>query len=185
VQVASPAPPKKTSFLSNVASKVGLSVDVEPSCLVKSCQTVKLFNNDPRQGLEFVDKASTFAGVAGATKAVLGRAAAKLVGKLAARRVAQEAPATVRGGESAAARYGREMHRTFDFGPGFRREFTLPSGRRADAVNLRTREVVELKPNNPRAIALGRRQLDAYARELEELYPGTPFTQRLETYERP
>ncbi len=66
-----------------------------------------------------------------------------------------------------------------------RREFTLPSGRRADAVNLRMREVVELKPNNPRAIAGGQRQLEAYARELEELYPGAPFTRRLETYDRP
>lgn len=98
---------------------------------------------------------------------------------------AREAPAIVRGGETAATRYGREIHKTFDYGPGFRREFTLPSGRRADAVNLRARKVVELKPNNPRAIAQGRRQLDAYARELEELYPGAPFTRRLETYDRP
>jgi RHS repeat-associated protein len=98
---------------------------------------------------------------------------------------AKEAPAIVRGGETAATRYGREIHKTFDYGAGFRREFTLPSGRRADAVNLRTREVVELKPNNPRAMAQGRHQLEAYARELEELYPGAPFTRRLETYDRP
>lgn len=91
----------------------------------------------------------------------------------------------VRGGETAATAYGRAIHKTFDYGQGFRREFTLPSGRRADAVNLRMREVVELKPNNPRAIAQGRRQLEAYARELEELYPRRPFTRRLETYDRP
>lgn len=60
----------------------------------------------------------------------------------------------------------------------------LPNGGRADAVNLRMREVIELKPNNPRAIALGRRQLDRYFRELEKTYPGAPFTRRLETYDR-
>lgn len=52
-------------------------------------------------------------------------------------------------------------------------------------MNLRAREVVELKPNNPRAIAQGRRQVDVYARELDEVYPGAPFTRRVETYERP
>ena len=96
-----------------------------------------------------------------------------------------EGAAIVRGGETAATAYGRAMHASYDYGAGFRREFRLQSGRRADAVNLRTREVIELKPNNPRAIRLGYRQLDAYARELQKMYPGKPFTTRLETYDRP
>jgi hypothetical protein len=83
------------------------------------------------------------------------------------------------------ARYGREIHRTFDYGPGFRREFTLPSGRRPDAVNLRERVVAELKPNNPAAIPRGLRQHEVYKRELDEVYPGAPFETRLETYDRP
>jgi hypothetical protein len=93
--------------------------------------------------------------------------------------------AVARGGESASARYGRDIHRTYDYGPGFEREFRLPSGRQPDAVNLRERIVVELKPDNPAAKRRGRRQLDIYRRELEELYPGTPFRTRLETYEQP
>jgi len=60
-----------------------------------------------------------------------------------------------------------------------------PGGGRADAVNLRTREVVELKPNNPAAIRSGQRQADAYARELERTYPGAPFRARVQTYDRP
>jgi len=52
-------------------------------------------------------------------------------------------------------------------------------------VNRRAREVGELKPNNPRAITQGRRQVDVYARELEELYLGSSFTRRVETYDRP
>jgi len=87
-------------------------------------------------------------------------------------------------GETTATAYGRAIHEPFDYGPEFRREFTLPSGGRTEAVNLRTRNVGEL-PNHPRAIALGRRQVDRAARELEETYSGTPFTRRLETYGRP
>ena len=83
-----------------------------------------------------------------------------------------------------AAAYGQEVHKTFDYGTGFRREFLLPSGRRADAVNLQTRTVKELKPNRPGAIAAGRKQLEAYRRELEAEYPGK-WTAELLTYEAP
>lgn len=100
-------------------------------------------------------------------------------------RATKVGPGVVRGGETAATRYGREIHKRFDYGPGFEREVRLASGRRADAVNFETREIVELKPNNPRAIALGRRQLGRYADELNREFPGRPFTTRVQTYERP
>lgn len=77
------------------------------------------------------------------------------------------------------------MHQTYDYGPGFRREFALDSGLRADAVNLQTREVLELKPNNPRAIRLGNQQLEDYIAELNEMYPGSPWTGKVVTYDRP
>ena len=90
------------------------------------------------------------------------------------------------GGESSAAAYGRYIHGVFDYGPGFEREFTLPSGKRADAVNFLTREVLELKPNNPAAIARGLRQAEGYASELNNEYSGgTPWTFYVVTYGRP
>lgn len=79
-----------------------------------------------------------------------------------------------RGGEWTAAVRGRQAHQSWDYGPGFRSEFRLPSGRRVDGINFRTREVVELKPNNPRAIREGQRQLYRYPEELNLEYPGTP-----------
>jgi hypothetical protein len=82
-----------------------------------------------------------------------------------------------------AAEYGKQIHKTYDYGPGFEREFRLPSGRRADAVNLETEEVLELKPNNPRAVQRGAKQLDAYIKELEENYGGE-WTGRVITYDR-
>ena len=78
------------------------------------------------------------------------------------------------------------MHKTWDYGPGFQPEFRLPSGRRVDGINLQTRHVIELKPNNPRAIRQGQRQLDGYLAELNDVYPGdTPWTGSIQTYTRP
>ena len=46
------------------------------------------------------------------------------------------------------------------------------------------RTVVELKPNNPRAIRQGERQLEQYLDELNREFPGdTPWTGRVETYD--
>ncbi|WP_182508373.1 hypothetical protein ACPEAN_18535 (plasmid) [Ralstonia solanacearum] len=58
----------------------------------------------------------------------------------------------------------------------------MPSGKRADAVNQATREVVELKPNNPSAVRRGERQVDGYRRELEKI-TGECWSCRVITYE--
>jgi len=52
-------------------------------------------------------------------------------------------------------------------------------------VNFETREVIELKPNNPRAIARGLNQVQGYAQQLDQEFPGDPFTYRVQTYDRP
>jgi len=55
-----------------------------------------------------------------------------------------------------------------------------------DAINFATREVIELKPNNPSAIARGLRQLSSYLDELDLMFPGEPkWTGYLVTYDRP
>lgn len=80
-----------------------------------------------------------------------------------------------------AARKGIEIHKKWDYGPGFQKEFKLDSGKRADAVNVKTREVIELKPNNPQAIARGEKQVEAYRKELEQMLGGT-WTSKVVTY---
>ena len=77
------------------------------------------------------------------------------------------------------------MHSTWDYGPGFSREFTLKAGGRVDGINFETREIIELKPNNPRAIRLGNQQVDGYIAKLNEQFPGDPWTGRVVTYDRP
>jgi len=54
-----------------------------------------------------------------------------------------------------------------------------------DAINFETREVLELKPNNARAIRLGERQLEGYIAKLNEQFPGDPWIGRVVTYDRP
>lgn len=89
-------------------------------------------------------------------------------------------------GETSATKLGRDMHASWDYGRGFEKEFRLPSGKRVDGINFETREIVELKPNNPRQIRLGQRQVDAYVDELNQAYPGdTPWTGSVVTYGGP
>jgi hypothetical protein len=57
-----------------------------------------------------------------------------------------------------------------------------PSGKRVDGVNFQTREVVELKPNNPNAIRRGAKQVENYRKELQD-WKGGSWTSRIETYE--
>jgi hypothetical protein len=89
---------------------------------------------------------------------------------------------TAKNGETVATARGRAAHKAKDYGPGYEKEVTLPNGKRADAVNLEKADVVELKPNNPRAVRRGERQVEGYRQQLEAEYD-KPFTGRVETYD--
>jgi len=78
----------------------------------------------------------------------------------------------VRGGENAAARLGRYVHKVFYKGSGLLENVRLPSGRIADAVDFANRIVRELKPNNLNAIRRGQRQVQRYADELAREFGG-------------
>ncbi len=78
---------------------------------------------------------------------------------------AHNACSSTSGNNGFAAR-GREMHDGYSriMGDrGYDTRMRLPSGRRPDAVDVASRTVRELKPDNPRAIARGIRQAAAYA----------------------
>ncbi|MEW6747783.1 MAG: hypothetical protein AB1486_34075 [Planctomycetota bacterium] len=78
---------------------------------------------------------------------------------------------------------GRQAHKDYDPGPGYEKEVTLPSGKRADAVNAETRDVRELKPDNPRAVKRGEKQVEGYRKELGET-TGEKWTSGVDTYKR-
>jgi hypothetical protein len=48
-------------------------------------------------------------------------------------------------------------------------EIKLPSGKRVDAIDWSTNTVRGLKPNNPRAIAKGTKQVAGYVTEFEKM----------------
>jgi len=76
---------------------------------------------------------------------------------------------------------GGKRHKDWEPGEGFKKEVRPPSGKRADAVNPDKQEVKELKPDNPRAVKQGKRQVEEYRRELEETEGGS-WTGKVETY---
>ncbi|MBL9179823.1 MAG: hypothetical protein JNM65_17315 [Verrucomicrobiaceae bacterium] len=86
-------------------------------------------------------------------------------------------------GETAATKAGRQAHKDWEPGEGFEKEVTLPSGKRADAVNLETKQVKELKPDNARAVKRGEKQVEGYRQELQKEHGGD-WTGAVETYKR-
>lgn len=71
-------------------------------------------------------------------------------------------------GETSATKRGREMHEAWDYGPDVAKEQKIGPGARVDGLDEINHIVYELKPNNPRAIARGLRQLDRYLAILGE-----------------
>ena len=87
-------------------------------------------------------------------------------------------------GETQFTKYGRQAHKDYMPGEGYKKEVTLPSGKRADAVNFEKGDVRELKPNNPKAIKRGERQVQGYMKELQELRPDIKWEWHVDTYKR-
>ncbi len=83
---------------------------------------------------------------------------------------------------------GQEMHKAYranEVLDGVRiKEFRLPSGKRIDFIDLENRIIYELKPNNPRAIKMGHKQLEMYKAEIESMprFKGGKWQTVLDTY---
>ena len=64
------------------------------------------------------------------------------------------------------------MHKQMDYGPGVIKEKMIAPGSRVDGIDFTNHIIYELKPNNPRAIALGMKQLDRYTAVASQQYGG-------------
>jgi hypothetical protein len=80
---------------------------------------------------------------------------------------------------------GQQMHKSYKADKVLKRvrekEFRLPSGKRIDFIDFEKKIIYELKPNNPQAIKQGRKQLEAYKKEVERIY-GKGWRTKLELY---
>lgn len=83
-------------------------------------------------------------------------------------------------------RLGQQMHRAYksDLVNGVTRfkEFRFETGRRADFIDFEEGIIYELKPNNPRAIREGGKQLQQYLQDAKEQFPGINWRTVLDTY---
>ena len=84
----------------------------------------------------------------------------------------------VHNGPCEAARRGIQKHKKWDYGEGVRKEVTIGPGARVDGYDDINKIIYELKPNNPRAIKQGLKQLDRYLNIL-----GSDWTGILVTYD--
>jgi RHS repeat-associated protein len=89
-------------------------------------------------------------------------------------------------GETFWTQNGRRAHERYrlTLGGGYEFDQRLPSGRRPDATDYLNRVVRELKPDNPRAIREGNRQLEQYRQELQRERGGN-WTSHLDLYTPP
>jgi RHS repeat-associated protein len=81
-----------------------------------------------------------------------------------------------------ALKRGQKAHKDRQYPDGFQKEVELPSGKRMDAYNREAKEVRELKPNNPRAIKRGEKQVQEYCRECDRVH-GPGHKGVVETYD--
>ncbi len=88
------------------------------------------------------------------------------------------------GGETTATARGKLAHKNYRaaVGEAYDTNFRLPSRRKPDALDVEKGIVRELKPNNPRAIQRGERQIERYRRELEQMFDKS-FDTFIDTYQ--
>ncbi len=83
---------------------------------------------------------------------------------------------------------GNQIHKAYKIndsnGVSRLKEHRLPSGKRVDFLDRENGIIYELKPNNPNGIRTGKKQLDAYKKELDShpFYKNTEWKTKLETY---
>ncbi len=83
---------------------------------------------------------------------------------------------------------GQKTHKAYKIeqatGSTLLKEHRLPNGQKIDFLDRERGIIYELKPNNPRAIKSGLRQLEKYKSEMEKhpFYKDTSWKTKLETY---
>lgn len=76
-------------------------------------------------------------------------------------------------GENEYTASGREAHKWWQPPAGYRTDFQFSNGLKPDAINFQTRNILELKPNNPQAIQQGMRQIQQYIKAAQAQFGGT------------
>lgn len=96
-----------------------------------------------------------------------------------------EIPVNERGYTKSSLKLGREVHKEYKINDVDNidryKEYVLPSGKRVDFIDFETQIIYELKPNNPKQIKLGKKQLQGYIDEMKSI-DGGDWKGVLDTY---
>jgi hypothetical protein len=126
------------------------------------------------------------AAIGGATAVGVGLAvegAARLVGRVGGEVVEEAAEIGSRATrEPAPLARGKRAHSEEPVRPTEKSEVTTPSGKRMDRYDATNKHIREIKPDNPRQIKRGKKQVEQYRREMEEA-TGEPHTGEVSTYD--
>ena len=98
------------------------------------------------------------------------RVAREIVERGARREAAQNGAeqAARRGPEPPQLARGKRAHREEPVQSGERAEVPTPSGKRMDRYNEEAAHIREIKPDNPRALRAGERQVEGYKKEMDQ-----------------
>ena len=111
----------------------------------------------------------------------LGEIVAKYVGKIALKYITKEGINYTKSN----LELGKEIHKAYKVGLADNintfKEYTGIKSIRPDFVDFNTKTIYEIKPNNPRSIQQGIRQLKKYKALFEKKYGGT-WNIKLDTY---
>lgn len=96
-----------------------------------------------------------------------------------------EIPVNERGYTKSSLKLGREVHKEYKINDVDNidryKEYVLPSGKRVDFIDFENQIIYELKPNNPKQIKLGKKQLQGYIDEMKSI-DGGDWKGILDTY---
>lgn len=96
-----------------------------------------------------------------------------------------EIPVNERGYTKSSLKLGREVHKEYKINDVDNidryKEYVLPSGKRVDFIDFENQIIYELKPNNPKQIKLGEKQLQGYIDEMKSI-DGGDWKGVLDTY---
>ena len=138
----------------------------------EAADSVKAFDkaNDARKAADAAAEAKKAADAAEAAKKASD---AKQVAEVAEKAKAAEPRQLAR---------GKRAHKEEPVLPGEKAEVPTPSGKRMDRYDPAKGHIREIKPNNPRAVCQGEKQVERYRQEMEKA-TGRPHTGEVSPYD--
>ncbi|MFC7526755.1 DUF6443 domain-containing protein [Parapedobacter sp. GCM10030251] len=158
--------PKKKKQEENTTSVANALVDLVPGSRMGALAGQEFGKGNIATGAAYLLGGTLEAGLETASYYTGGAIASKLFSKLGSYLTLRFAAKTSTQFTKSSLQLGQQMHKAYHAGK-VGKEFRLLSGKRIDYLDVENGIIYELKPNNPRAILQGQKQLQMYLQELQ------------------